>query len=520
MALPKMVESLLSPSAYPSHPAAVFLKQTHISYLFITPQFVYKVKKPVDFGFLDFTTLRKRLFFCREEVRLNRRLAPATYLGVVPITRGKGGHMMEGKGRPVEYAVKMRRLAQSTMLDCMIEDEAIGPGVIRKVARVISGFHKRARTGPRISVYGRPCVIRKNTEENFSQVSPFVGKTIDPVRYRSIKEYTEDFIGENQGLFKERIEKNFIRDCHGDIHCEHVSVTDGAAVFDCIEFNRRFRYSDTVSDAAFLSMDLEFRQRGDLARIFDRAYFFSSSDSGGKRLLNFYKCYRAFVRGKVESFRLVEKEETEEDKRAAFSNAVRFFHLSHLYAQGGYRPMMLIVCGLTGTGKTTLALSLKEKLGIAHLSSDVLRKRLFSLRPEERRYGRFASGIYSREATLRTYSTLIEEGRRLLSSGRAVMLDATFSKGKYLTEARKAAEGCGAFFYLVECRADEKAIKKRFEKRLAEKGGVSDATWEVYKRQKKLFEEIKSPNLVVSTTVVRPETLAEKVIERAFSENP
>ncbi len=523
MPLPPLVLSLLRPEAYPDRPSEVTLQQTHISYLFFTPEHVYKVKKPVNFGFLDFTTLAKRLRFCREEVRLNNRLARGVYIGVVPITKDNGAYRMEGKGSPVEYAVKMKRLAAENMLDSMIRNESVTTRIIDRIAEKIAAFHRYAETSTQISAFGSLETIRQNTEENFIQIIPYKGKgkgkTIGEKRFSEIRSFTEAFLERNASVFKERIEGGFIKDCHGDIHSEHISVTNGISIFDCIEFNQRFRYSDTVADAAFLSMDLEFRGRGDLARIFDDAYFSYASDPRGRLLLDFYKCYRAFVRGKVESFKLTEQEETPEDKRAAFLSAIRYFRLSHLYATGGYRPIMFIVCGLTATGKTTLARIMKEMTGMFVLSSDAVRKELFAVPVGEHRYERFGEGIYSSEATDRTYSAMIEKGGGFLASGRSVILDATFSKKRYLEDARRVADRNGAMFFVVECVADDDTIKRRLDKRAAEKGTLSDATWQIYLKLKERFEGIDSPDLRLSTDKP-PSVLARLLIERLFTERP
>ncbi|MBI5598542.1 MAG: AAA family ATPase [Deltaproteobacteria bacterium] len=528
MSLPPIIKGLLDPAAYLSRPARVTLIQTHISYILLTPDIVYKIKKPVDFGFLDFTTLKKRLYFCREEVRLNRALAPGMYLGVVPIARERGGFRMEGKGRPVEYAVKMKRIPPDATLESMIKQDSVLPSTIVRIASAIAGFHGKAARGPRISSYGNLNAVRKNTGENFSQTARFVGsqgrlarrqgrldwKTITRERYGAIKEYTRGFLENNSALFVERARGGFIRDCHGDIHSEHVCVEPGRggiSIFDCIEFNRRFRCSDVVADMAFLSMDLDFRGRGDLARVFDRAYFSRTKDRRGARLLNFYKCYRAYVRGKVESFRLIEPEETARDKRAAFLNAMRYFHLAHKYSKGGTRPAMVVVAGLAGTGKSAVAKALGDATGMAVLSSDEVRKLLFSIPLTEHRHERFAKGIYSKEATDRTYRELIKKAFAMLSSGRSVILDATFSKEKHLERARKAAEKCGASFHVIACTADDETVKKRIEKRASEAGAVSDATWTVYKKQKGLFEEIKTAHLELSTGAPERELIVDVI---------
>ncbi|MFZ3072669.1 MAG: phosphotransferase, partial [Thermodesulfobacteriota bacterium] len=373
MALPAVIKALLKPSAYPKGCGKVTLLQTHISYILLTGKYAYKIKKPVDFGFLDFTALEKRLYFCKEEVRLNRRLAPDIYIGVVPVVRVRRGYRVEGKGRIVEYAVKMKRIPDEVILERMIKEETITTEIIKRIADRIASFHKHALTNKGISGFGKIEIIKQNGEENFSQVSPFIGTTISNKRLNKIRAFAEGFLRKNAPLFKKRVEAGFIRDCHGDIHSEHIGIEDGIFIFDCIEFNRRFRYCDVVSDAAFLSMDLEFRGRPDLAKIFEKEYFSTTGDSEGKRLLDFYKCYRAFVRGKVEGFKLNESEESSADKKNALLNALLYFDLSYKYATGGYKPALLLVCGLIGTGKSTVARLIASRTGMAIISSDETR---------------------------------------------------------------------------------------------------------------------------------------------------
>jgi aminoglycoside phosphotransferase family enzyme len=265
--LPGLIEALLEPRAYPERPEKVVFQQTHISYLFFTPRHVYKVKKPVDFEFLDFSTLKKRLHFCQEEVRLNRRLAPGVYLDVVAITAGKAGKegvFMEGEGEAIEYAVKMKRLPAETMLEAMLEGDIVTGEIIERVAEAVAAFHKKAETNERISSFGLPKNVKNNTDENFAQTKDFIGRTITRKQYDDIRAYTDAFLSSNNGEFNERVQKGFIKDCHGDIHSEHISISDGIQIYDCIEFNERFRYSDIVADSAFLSMDLDFHNRHDL----------------------------------------------------------------------------------------------------------------------------------------------------------------------------------------------------------------------------------------------------------------
>ncbi len=518
MTLPPLVEKLLNPGAYPHNPARVELLQTHISYIFLAEDLVYKIKKPVDFGFLDFTTLEKRLFYCREEVRLNRRLAPDVYIGVVAVTEDGGAVRMEGEGAPLEYAVKMKRLPEKSILFGMIKDGSVTAGMIERVARAIADFHKRAKTDERISAFGSPEVIKRNTDENFSQTAGFVGLTITRDAYDEIKNFTDRFLKEKERLFIKRMEEGFIRDCHGDIHSEHISITNGINIFDCIEFNERFRFCDVVSDFAFLSMDLDFLNRHDLTRTCDRTYFSSTGDGDGKKLLDFYKCYRAYVRGKVEGFELKEPEVDKHEKHRARIRAMQHFHLARLYATGGFRPSMVIVCGLSGTGKSFVSGLLSGYTGFVHLSSDVVRKRLAGLRPEEHRFEPFGKGIYSEDFTIRTYGALIEEADGLLEAGRSVILDATFSKKRFLEDAKRVAVSKGAEFHVVLCTSDDETVRRRLLKR-RETETVSDALWNIYLKQKELFEPVEEPHLTLDTSGkdLTPERLAAEVASKIFN---
>ena len=493
--IPELIKGLLKPEAYQEQPSAIELCQTHISYLIFTPEFVYKIKKPVDFGFLDYTTLESRLRLCNEELRLNRRLSPHVYLGVVGITEKDGGFYMGGSGEPVEYAVKMRRLDEGRKLSRLLEKGEASTEVIKRIALVIAAFHATAETNERISGFGSIGAIRNNTNENFEQTAPFVGNMISRGLYAKIREFTDDFLSENSSLLKSRMNDNFIRDCHGDIHSEHVFIENGIEIIDCIEFNERFRYSDVIADAAFLSMDLDcFNQHG-LSAAFDAAYLAATGDYQGARLMDLYRCYRAYVRGKVEGLKAQEPEVEEKERDDSFIRAALHFHLSGLYASGGFRPMMVVVCGPSGTGKSTLAAELSNHTGFVRLSSDRIRKELAGVPAKERRKEPFGGGIYSDEFTARTYAELLRRAAGLLKEGRSVVLDATFGRRAHLIEARNAAQRARAIFRVVECTALNSTVRERLSKRgAAPEGVVSDADWAIYLKQKALFEEIKEPH--------------------------
>ncbi len=511
MTLPALIRALLEPTAYPEKPAQVSLLQTHISYILLTPAHAYKIKKPVDFGFLNFTTLKRRLYFLREELRLNRRLAPTTYMAVVPVVKTPAGYRMEATdGRVVEYALKMRHLREECMLHNLLREDGLPPHTVERIADLIARFHRGARSSAYISRFGSPERILKNIEENFRQVAPFVGLTISRARFEEIKGLTLEFLKTHHRLFERRTRRGFIRDCHGDLHCEHISIEDGIEIFDCIEFNRRFRYSDVVCDMAFLAMDMDFRCRADLSEEFEQRYFSLTHDVEGRRLLEFYKAYRAYIRGKVEGFRLKEPEETEEDKRTALVNAGLFFELSLEYLRGYRKPYLLLICGLTGTGKSSLAGALKERLqGVKLLSTDAVRRRLFGIAEDEHRRMDYSTGIYTREARERVYKELLKEAEGWLEKGRAVIVDGTFLKRQYIELAKGCAKRSGAELYVVECVLEEGQIKRRLKKRLKEKT-LSDATWQTYLKQKKEKDPVEA-TLTLSTHRP-PLELADRVI--------
>jgi len=287
MSLPPLIQALLEPSAYPEPPGAIEFKQTHISYLFFTQAYVYKIKKAVDFGFLNFTTVEKRKFFCHQEVALNRRLSPDVYIGVVEVNRENSRIVFEGRGEVVEYAVKMRRLPSDRMMDSLLTADKVTGPMVRHIANVIADFHRNAETNAHISGFGQPSVIEQNTEENFIQTMNFIGRTITQKQFDEIKEYAHGFFKTRHGLFAKRIEQGLIRDCHGDIHAEHICITNGIYIFDCIEFNERFRYSDTAADIAFLAMDLDFYNCNNLSRIFCDAYIKASGEETPAHSLTF-----------------------------------------------------------------------------------------------------------------------------------------------------------------------------------------------------------------------------------------
>ncbi len=333
MDLASLKQALLSPDPYPDHPPAIQLAETHISLVFLTGNYVYKVKKPVNFGFLDFTTLEKRKYYCEQEMTLNRRLAPSLYLGIVNITEENGQISLEGKGRTVEYAVKMKQIPEDFLLNRLLEKKEVTPGMIEAITKTLVRFYLTAETNERIKSFGRPERVKQDTDENFEQTERYIDVTLSRERYQAIKERTDHFFRAQERVFHRRIQEERIRDCHGDLRLEHIFWGEEISIFDCIEFNERFRYTDVAADIAFLAMDLDYHGREDLSDLFIRSYLQASEDHGLMDLLDFYKCYRAYVRGKVESFRLDDPVISPEEKRGARERAQRYFDLAHRYSQ-------------------------------------------------------------------------------------------------------------------------------------------------------------------------------------------
>jgi aminoglycoside phosphotransferase family enzyme len=329
-----MIEDLMHPSAFPEKPEKITFVQTHISTVFIGDEFVYKIKKPVNFGFLDFSTLEKRAYYCNKEVDLNNRFSKGVYLGVYTVNFDGDKYKIDGSGEIVDYAVKMRRLPDEDLMKSRFKDGKVKSDEIKRIGEAIANIHKKADRSKEIDEFGKIDSIKVNTDENFQQTSKFIDNSISKEQYDTLKKWTDRFYEENQELFNQRIKNGNIRDCHGDLHMEHVCLTDPIIIFDCIEFNDRFRYIDTLSDIAFLLMDLEFNGGEDLSKELRNSYLTSAGEKNDNlviSLLDFYKVYRAYVRGKVNSLILTDKNVPDEKKLLAKNTAQKYFSLAYSY---------------------------------------------------------------------------------------------------------------------------------------------------------------------------------------------
>lgn len=330
--MPSILEDLQNPSFLPDETTSVALVQTHISLVFIGDEFVYKIKKPVDFGFLDFSTLEKRHQFCLQEVKLNRRLCRGIYLNVLPVTfDGKHHKIGKGHGQIVDYAVRMKRIPEQMLMRSLFQSGLLNEEHLDKLADILARFHQDAERSPEIDAFGVPRRVKINTDENFEQTKKYVGKTIEHEDFKALFNWTEAFFRQNEKVFHQRISMGKIRDCHGDLHMEHICLSEPICIFDCIEFTDRFRYTDTICDIAFLLMDMEYHGGKSLAEHLWGRYSNAAGDKGAESLLTFYKVYRAYVRGKVNSFQLDDDRIGPGEKERAAETAKRYFKLALSY---------------------------------------------------------------------------------------------------------------------------------------------------------------------------------------------
>lgn len=330
--LPSFIQHLLNPTAYPHEVAEVKLVQTHISYVLLAGDFVYKIKKPVDFGFLDFTNLDKRKHFCEQELLLNRRLCPSLYLGLVSINQDGDQLSLDGPGEAIEYGVKMDRMPEEKMMGNIISTGQITANMLDEIVDILVPFYEKADDTNEIKEFGTAKSVSVNVLENFDQTQSFIGcEALSHQQYDTISQYAHNFL-EKEELFNERITASRIRDCHGDLYSANICLADQVYIYDCIEFNQRFRYCDVASDVAFLAMDLDFHGLDDLSDHFINTFCDASGDSELRNMLNFYKCYRAYVRGKIGLFTAHAPEVDETTKETSLTMAKKYFMLAERYA--------------------------------------------------------------------------------------------------------------------------------------------------------------------------------------------
>jgi len=481
-----VLEAVRAHESVSGRAGTIEVRQTHASVVFLTGSEVFKLKKPVNFGFLDYSTPRRRAVMCHREVSINRRLAPDVYLGVLRLmAAGEDRLQIEGSGPVVDYLVHMRRLDDDASLASLVVRDEATPAQIRIVARRLTDFHAAAPLAP--PRYGSRPAARRNVEDNFTILQPFVENTIPRSTFETISDYSRSFLGRNAALFRQRVQEGRIRECHGDLRAEHIYLAPTLEIIDAIEFNRRLQCIDVANDLAFLAMDLDAMGAPHLSRLLVEEYQQASNDKLGG-LLAFYAAYRAVVRAKVASLRSAQDEVPPSSRERAHTEALRFAHRAWRYAAGEQRPTLVAMVGLTGAGKSTLARVFGDVLSARVVSADETRKQMAGMAAFQQSEDPADTGLYAPEINRRVYDSLIESARLNLAVGRDVVLDATFRRRADRASAAKLALTVGARLLLVECTAADDTVRSRLDARARAGDPWSDGRWEIYLSQRATFE--------------------------------
>lgn len=483
LALPTLMSALCDPEAYPHPVRSLRVVQTHASCVFLTGEYVYKIKKPVNLGFLDYSRAELRRYFCEREVTLNRRLCPEVYLDVVPIGPQDGRIRVGACDAALEWAVRMRQLPAEDMLPARLSAGTIEQGHLRRIAELLARFHENAPCGPAVTAFGAPERIAVNVEENFEQTTSQVGDMLPLEHLTAVRGYARRFLAEQAERFLVRMRNCRIRDGHGDLRaqniCLYAPVQQGIQILDCIEFNDRFRLGDVAADIGYLAMDLDLAGRADLRRVLVDTYVDISGDAGLTSVLGFYQCYRAYVRGKIALLAADEGEIPAEERQQHADSAAAAFDLARSYAERRGAPALLITVGYSGSGKSVLARELARRLPAIRLATDEVRKELANIPPD----CRLPPEQYGPDDRQRVYQELFLRAGQRLAQGENVVLDATFLSGRDREMAASIALATGSEFWVVECRCPDAEIRRRLRERSALGGDASDADVAVYEAQ-------------------------------------
>lgn len=485
-----LIENLSRPSAYSHEVDDVEIEQTHISVVFLAGRLVYKVKKPVKLPFLDYSTLEKRRQYCRREIQLNRRLAPESiYRQVVPITSDGDNLEIDGQGDIVEWAVEMKRLPADRTFQALLEAKELDTDLIESAAARIAAFHRDAeRADPKWAGYEQ---VSANLLDNFEETTDHVGDVVPKQLFERTKQLTEQHLEASKEQIEARAAQGKSKDCHGDLRLKHIyhlpeQDTHKIPVVDCIEFNDRFRYSDPLADIAFLNMDFHFEQAPHLREVFMEAYFEESDDEPRPNLLSLYTAYRAAVRAKVEGIRSFEGELSNEKREDARQQALAHWLLvQKCLAEPDQRPMILLLGGLPGTGKSTIASRMTDRLNAETIDTDSVRKELAEMQDGgDLDYG---EGIYTEAWTKQTYQTCLDRARDLIARGQRVIVEASFRDAAKRRLFWGLARQLRVDTYFVECRADSEEIERRLRDRT---DTPSDAGVDVYRKMRDSWESL------------------------------
>ena len=510
--LPIFIQAMLKPEFYDYPVDSCQLIETHISWVILTGNFVYKIKKPINLGFVDFSTLEKRKFYCEEELRLNRRLAPKIYLDVIPISGSVEKPVLTGKDKAFEYAVKMQQFSQNMQLDHVLARNELRQHMVDSFANLIAQFHQHVEVANTAYNFGEPEQVYQPAQENFIQIRDHINDKSKIDLLSIIERWTEDTFNGIKNVFKQRKEKGFIRECHGDLHLRNLAWHENKPLaFDCLEFNENFRWIDVVSEIAFLIMDLDVRNQPELAHHFLNKYLELTGDYEGCSVLRFYLVYRVMVRTKVDAIRAVQSGISQQESDEANAEIVNYLQLALTYTHKT-KPFIIITHGMSASGKSTITQPLLEKLGAIRVRADVERKRLFNIKPEQISSANIQQGIYTKEATHKTYLKLLDLTESIIDAGFPAIVDATFSTIEQRTLFNKFASQKQVRFVMLNFIASEETLKQRIRNR---KNDVSDADITVLENQIKNWQPIEQNEEKYSVSINTEKKLdIEQLISR------
>lgn len=478
----QLFEQIRKPEFYPhSVNLPIGVIQTHISWVFLTGNYAYKLKKAVNFGFLDFSTMEKRRYFLEEELRLNKAAASDIYLEVLPITKDGDNYSLKGSGDVVEYVLKMHQFPQESLFVNMFDQGLLTRGHLQELGKVVARFHSQCETNDYISSFGTIEQIKKAIDDNYKQTAKYIGTLQSQKQYESTKEFSDRFLQDNTNIFITRIKQQKIRECHGDLHIKNICWWHNKIyLFDRIEFNEPFRYVDVIYDVAFTVMDLDAKGRKDLGNIFLNTYLEETGDWEGAQVLPLYLSRQAYVRAKVTSFLLDDPNISGKEKQQAAITASGYYKLAYEYTQNR-QGKLILMSGLSGSGKSTLAQQLAQELNGIQIRSDAVRKHLAGIALQERGH----ENIYSQEMTAKTYQRLLEFGKMLVNQGFTVILDAKYDRVCWREQAIAFAKSDKVPLEIVYCSAPLEVLCDRLNQRNQD---ISDATPDLLAAQQAAFE--------------------------------